>query len=133
MGARPSADGLSGIHTHMTNTMNTPIEALEHVYPLEVVNYSLRKNSGGKGLKKGGDGIVRTYHFLQKSNVSLLTERRKIPPYGLLGGQAGKKGNNTLVRTNTRQILPGKINFTALPGDRLIIKTPGGGGWGREE
>jgi N-methylhydantoinase B len=131
MGARPTKAGISGIHTHMTNTMNTPIEALEHSYPLLVEHYGLRYGSGGKGLHRGGDGIIRSYRFLEKAHVSLLTERRKIPPYGLAGGQHGLTGRNELVRKRKRRKLGGKLVFEAEPDDLLVIKSPGGGGWGR--
>jgi len=133
MGARPDRDGLHGIHTHMTNTLNTPVEALEHAYPLEVVQYSLRRNSGGKGQYKGGDGIIRAYRFLDKTNVSLLTERRRLAPYGLAGGRNGRRGENILIRNGRRTRLAGKINFTARPEDMLVIKTPSGGGWGKKK
>ena len=131
MGGRPTLDGLSGIHTHMTNTMNTPIEALEHSYPLRVEQYGLRYGSGGDGLHRGGDGIIRSYRFLKKAHVSLLTERRKLSPYGLAGGQHGLQGKNELVRGKKRKKLGGKLVFEAETDDLLVIRTPGGGGWGR--
>jgi len=131
MGGRPKSDGLSGIHTHMTNTMNTPIEALEHAYPLRVERYGLHRGSGGEGRRRGGDGIVRSYRFLEESEVALLTERRRLAPYGLAGGMAGDRGENILVREGKHRRLPGKVNLTARAGDLLIIKTPGGGGWGK--
>jgi N-methylhydantoinase B len=130
MGGRPSQKGLSGIHTHMTNTMNTPIEALEHSYPLRVEHYGLRRHTGGKGLHHGGDGIIRSYRFLDNAHVSLLTERRKLAPYGLRGGNQGKVGQNILWRRKKKRDLGGKIGFMAQQGDLLQIKTPGGGGWG---
>ena len=131
MGARPGKDGLSGIHTHMTNTMNTPIEALEHTYPLLIEKYAIRRNSGGEGLHRGGDGITRSYRFLDKARVSLLCERRKLAPYGLAGGMDGLQGENILVKGKKRKRLSGKDVFDVEAGDQLIIKTPGGGGWGR--
>jgi len=131
MGGRPTLDGLSGIHTHMTNTMNTPIEALEHSYPFIIDHYGLRSNSGGKGLHRGGDGIIRSYRFLAPAQVSLLTERRKLAPYGLAGGQPGLPGENILIKKRKRKKLSGKMIFEAATDDLLIIKTPGGGGWGR--
>ena len=131
MGARPGSDGLHGIHTHMTNTMNTPVEALEHAYPLQVKRYGLAHFSGGNGKRRGGDGIVRSYRFLAEAEVSLLTERRRLHPYGLSGGEAGQRGKNELVRGKKRKKLPGKINLLAQAGDILIIRTPGGGGWGK--
>lgn len=131
MGGRPTLDGLSGIHTHMTNTMNTPIEALEHAYPLRVEQYALRHGSGGSGKYRGGDGITRSYLFLEKAHVSLLSERRKLTPYGLAGGQNGLSGKNILIHKKKRKKLSGKMVFETEEGDQLIIKTPGGGGWGR--
>jgi N-methylhydantoinase B len=131
MGGRPTMHGLSGIHTHMTNTMNTPIEALEHTYPLMIEQYGLRYDSGGEGLHRGGNGIIRSYRFLEKASVSLLTERRKLAPYGLAGGQNGLTGRNELVQNTKRRQLGGKVVFEAEKNDRLVIKTPGGGGWGR--
>jgi N-methylhydantoinase B len=130
MGGRPDRDGLGGIHTHMTNTLNTPIEALEHAYPLQVERYGLRRNSGGPGLHRGGDGIVRAYRFLDQAHVSLLTERRRLSPYGLAGGHDGRRGENVLIRDGRHTRLAGKINFIARPGDKLVLKTPSGGGWG---
>ncbi|MDH3394293.1 MAG: hydantoinase B/oxoprolinase family protein, partial [Desulfobulbaceae bacterium] len=132
MGARPKSDGLHGIHTHMTNTMNTPIEALEHAYPLQVERYGLIRDSGGNGKQRGGNGIIRSYRFLAEAQVSLLTDRRHLSPYGLAGGTAGLKGTNSLVRGDKRKRLPGKINLHTEAGDVLIIKTPGGGGWGKK-
>ncbi|MDX1776028.1 MAG: hydantoinase B/oxoprolinase family protein [Desulfobulbales bacterium] len=131
MGGRPELAGLSGIHTHMTNTMNTPVEALEHTYPLRIEHYGLRHGSGGAGLHKGGEGIIRSYRFLEKAQVSLLTERRVLQPYGLAGGQSGLPGKNELVRKKKRTKLAGKLVFEAEANDLLVIKTPGGGGWGR--
>ncbi|MCX8041840.1 MAG: hydantoinase B/oxoprolinase family protein [Thermodesulfobacteriaceae bacterium] len=130
MGARPGKDGLSGVHTHMTNTLNTPVEALEHDYPIRIERYSLRKNSGGLGKFKGGEGLIREYLFLEKLSVCLLSERRRYSPYGLKGGKPGAKGENWLIRKEETLLLPGKINLLVNPGDRLIIMTPGGGGWG---
>ena len=130
MGGRPTMQGLSGIHTHMTNTMNTPIEALEHAYPLQVEQYGLVRGSGGRGSHEGGDGIIRSYRFLDKAHVSILTERRKLAPYGLAGGKPGRKGKNILVRRKIKKNLGGKSGFETEPGDLLQIKTPGGGGWG---
>jgi len=130
MGGRPDRRGIDGIHTHMTNTLNTPIEALEHAYPLQVERYGLRRKTGGRGLHRGGDGIVRAYRFLDQAHVSLLTERRRLAPYGLTGGHDGQRGENILIREGHRKRLAGKINFIARPGDMLVIKTPSGGGWG---
>ncbi len=133
MGARPFSDGLSGIHTHMTNTLNTPIEALEHDYPLFIETYRLRKGSGGRGLYKGGDGLIRQYRFLSKATVTILSERRRYAPYGLKGGESAKKGQNWLIQKGEKTALPGKVNLEVGPGDQVIIETPGGGGWGKIE
>jgi len=130
MGARPGKHGLSGVHTHMTNTLNTPVEALEHDYPILIERYLIRKGSGGKGKFKGGDGLVREYKFRCRASVTILSERRKLSPYGLFGGEEGKKGENWLIKGNKKVRLPGKVNIEVEPGDRVIIMTPGGGGWG---
>lgn len=132
MGGRPNLPGLSGIQTHMTNTMNTPIEALERSYPLQISHYQLRKNSGGNGLHPGGDGIRRGYRFLEKARISLLTERRTTAPYGLAGGKDGKTGKNYLIKDGEKRILAGKVNLEVKAGDMIIIESPGGGGWGKE-
>jgi N-methylhydantoinase B len=129
-GARPNADGVSAIHSHMTNTLNTPIEALEYNYPFRVRNYSIRSESGGKGRYRGGDGIVREMEMLTDCQVTLLTERRKIPPYGMAGGESGKCGENRLLRDGVEFPLPSKGTFELKPGDVLSIRTPGGGGYG---
>jgi N-methylhydantoinase B len=131
-GASPAGDGLSGVHVHMTNTLNTPIEALEFAYPLRVRHYGLRRGSGGSGLHRGGDGLVRELEFLCPATVTILSERRRTAPGGLRGGQAGSKGRNVLLRDGKQQELPGKVEFEAQPGDMLAMRTPGGGGWGAE-
>jgi len=128
MGARPAADGMSGVHTHMTNSLNTPAEALEYAYPLRVREYRLRKCSGGAGKQRGGDGVVREIEALVPSRMSLLCDRRKRGPYGLFGGEDGARGLNTL---NKRLRLPSKGSHELKPGDRIRIETPGGGGWGK--
>lgn len=133
MGASPERDGLSGVHTHMTNTRNTPIEALEHYLPIRIRRYCLRTNSGGLGKFKGGDGIIREYEFLAPAQVSLLCERRRFAPYGLQGGQPGKKGENILISRGKKRRLKGKVSIEVKPGDILIIATPGGGGYGLPE
>jgi N-methylhydantoinase B len=133
MGARPSADGLSGIHTHMTNSLNTPIEALETAYPVRVRQYSLRRGSGGAGKFRGGEGIVREIEFLADVRGSTLSDRRQIAPYGLAGGKPGSVGSNHLTVKGRRRKLPGKAAFTAPSGSLLRIETPGGGGWGKNE
>jgi N-methylhydantoinase B len=132
MGARPTMDGLSGVHTHMTNSLNTPVEALEHAYPIRVLRYSLRPRSGGQGKFRGGDGVIREIRFLAKAQVTLLSDRRKFAPYGLNGGKCGAVGSNTLTRFGGRpEELPSKFTTWVKAGDTLSIKTPGGGGWGK--
>jgi N-methylhydantoinase B len=133
MGARPHLDGLSGVHTHMSNTLNTPIEAFEYAYPMRITKYQLRDNSGGNGAAHGGDGLLREITFEVPTEVTLLTERRRLAPYGLQGGEPGKSGENRLYHAGQEQLLPGKVHFTAVPGDRLTIASPGGGGWGKAD
>jgi N-methylhydantoinase B len=131
-GAALGYPGTSGIHTHMTNTLNTPIEALEAYYPMRVTEYRMRRGSGGRGKFAGGDGLIRELECLVDSNVSLLTERRVIAPWGLAGGGDGAVGTNFLVSKNgKRSKLPGKTNRDLPPGDRIRVETPGGGAWGR--
>jgi N-methylhydantoinase B len=126
MGAGPWGGGHAGVQTHMTNTLNTPIEVLETRYPLRVTRYALRRGSGGAGQRPGGDGLVRELEFLAPAQVTLLTERRRRAPWGLAGGQPGAPGHNWL---NGREV-PGKVALEVTAGDRLTIETPGGGGWG---
>ncbi|MBM3464751.1 MAG: hydantoinase B/oxoprolinase family protein [Armatimonadetes bacterium] len=130
MGARPHADGLSAVHTHMTNTMNTPAEALEQHYPFRVVQYSIRRGSGGTGRHRGGDGIVREMEVLVGCECTLITERRLYAPYGLNGGRPGKRGRNLHIRKGRSEELGPKVHVLLEPGDRLRIMTPGGGGFG---
>jgi N-methylhydantoinase B len=130
MGASPRAAGLSARHTHMTNSWNTPVEAFEHQFPLRIVSYRVRRGSGGVGLHRGGDGIVREYEFLAPAEVTLLSDRRERGPWGLAGGNAGEPGRNTLIRVGRQLPLPAKTRFEVRQGDRLRIETPGGGGWG---
>jgi N-methylhydantoinase B len=130
-GAAPGIPGASGIHTHMTNTLNTPIEALEAYYPMRVTEYRIRRGSGGKGKFRGGDGLVRELECLVEADVSVLSERRVLAPYGLAGGGAGKPGANYIVSGARRRKLPGKASARLKPGDRIRIETPGGGAWGR--
>ena len=132
MGARPSKTGVSGVHTHMTNSLNTPAEALEYAYPLRVRKYSLRSNSGGEGKYRGGDGIIREVEVLADAEVTLLADRRERGPYGLAGGKNGAPGKAIVIREDgTSQDLPGKFNVRLSKGDRIRIETPGGGGWGK--
>jgi N-methylhydantoinase B len=129
-GAGPSGPGTSAIHTHMTNTMNTPIEALEAYYPLVVRRYALRPHSGGRGRFAGGAGVVREIEFLTDAEVTLLGERRRVAPYGLAGGGPGARGRDWLVQGRRRRRLPGKTTLRVRPGDRVCVETPGGGGFG---
>ncbi len=128
MGAAIDGNGRSARHSHMTNTLNTPVEVLELNYPLRIIQYAIRRGSGGAGEFHGGDGVIRQYQFLEDAEVSLLTERRIHPPWGLKGGQAGLCGRNEL----DGEELPGKLQFNAVAGQTLTIMTPGGGGYGKE-
>ncbi len=129
-GAGPHGDGISGVHVHMTNTLNTPVEAVEYAYPFRVRRYALRSDSGGRGLFKGGDGLIREIEFLCPAAVTILSERRRTVPYGLHGGEPGARGRNVLIRDEEERDLPGKVQFHARQGDVLSMRTPGGGGWG---
>jgi N-methylhydantoinase B len=129
-GAGPDGEGADGIHTHMTNTLNTPVEALEFAYPLRVERYQLRPGSGGAGRHRGGRGIRRDLRLLHEAQVSILSDRRKFAPYGLAGGKPGRRGRNLLLRGGKARQLPSKITFQARPGDLISIRTPGGGGYG---
>lgn len=132
MGARPSKDGVSGIHTHMTNSLNTPAEALEYAYPFRVVRYSLRPGSGGAGRFRGGDGIVRELELLTDTQVTLLADRRARGPYGLSGGADGAPGRTEVIRRDgRRETLGGKASVRLQAGDRVRVESPGGGGWGQ--
>ncbi|MDJ0923305.1 MAG: hydantoinase B/oxoprolinase family protein [Acidimicrobiia bacterium] len=130
-GGRPGRAGQSGIHTGMTNTKNTPIESLEAHYPFRVLRYRLRTGSGGAGLHRGGEGIEREIEFLTDAAVSLMGERRRNPPWGLAGGGPGAVGEDWLIKHDgSRERLPGKTTVEVRAGDRLLVMTPGGGGWG---
>jgi N-methylhydantoinase B len=126
MGARPSLDGMSGVHTHMTNSLNTPAEALEYAYPLRVREYRLRRSSGGEGKRRGGDGVVREIETIVPARMSLLADRRKRGPYGLYDGEDGAPGVNRI----NGQTIAAKGSHELKAGDRIRIETPGGGGWG---
>jgi N-methylhydantoinase B len=130
-GGGPVRRGASGVQTHMTNTWNTPIEALEHALPLRVRAYRLRRGSGGGGLHPGGDGVERAFELRAPATVTLIGERRRRPPYGLAGGGPGALGEETLRRGGRTVRLPSKVSFEAEAGDVLTIATPGGGGWGK--
>jgi N-methylhydantoinase B len=131
MGARPGLDGISGIHTHMTNSLNTPIEVLEHTLPIRVRQYSLRRNSGGAGKFRGGDGVIREFEALTEIEAGLLSDRRKFGPYGLVGGKPGKPGRNEVKSGPHMQQILAKGATRLKQGSILRIETPGGGGWGK--
>jgi N-methylhydantoinase B len=133
MGARPGLDGISGVHTHMTNSLNTPIEALEYAYPFRVRRYAYRDGSGGDGQFRGGDGLIREVEMLTPAQLTLLAERRRFRPYGLEGGGQGAAGAAWIVKagSNCEIELPGKCSRQLDAGDAVRIETPGGGGWGK--
>ena len=131
-GGGPDIPGANAIHTHMTNTLNTPIEEMERLFPLRVKRYSIRTGKDTVSLNPGGRGIERHYQFAHETMVTLMTERRTGRPYGLNGGEPGVPGQNQLVRASGEVVdLPGKVSCVANAGDTLIVKTPGGGGWGK--
>ena len=129
-GASSRGPGLSGRHCHMTNTLNTPVEALEYSLPMRVRRYHLREGSGGAGLHRGGDGITREYEMLVPATVTINSERRRRAPYGINGGEPGKCGLNTVARGGEADTVGGKHSAQLEAGDRVIVSTPGGGGWG---
>jgi len=131
-GASAAGDGLSGRQSHMTNTMNTPVESLEMTYPMRVLQYRLREGSGGSGQHKGGEGIVREYEFLSDATITINSERRKRAPQGLQGGEAGAKGRNRMEpKGKPQQDISAKYTTRLSAGDKIVIETPGGGGWGK--
>jgi len=131
-GASPTHHGMSGRHSHMTNTLNTPIESLEMVLPVRVTAYHLRDGTGGKGQYHGGNGIRRVYEFLAPATVTFNTERRKLAPYGLNQGTSGASGKNMIIRADgTKETIPAKYTTQVYTGDRVVIETPSGGGWGK--
>lgn len=129
-GGRPSGPGQSGIHTGMTNTKNTPLESIEAHYPFRVTRYTLRRGTGGYGRHPGGEGIEREIEFLRPAVVSLMGERRRVQPWGLWGGAPGEVGEDLVFRSGSWEKVPAKSTFSVEAGDRLLVKTPGGGGWG---
>ena len=132
MGARPGKDGVSGVHTHMTNSLNTPAEALENAYPVRLRQYALRANSGGRGRHTGGDGIVREIEVLTDAQVTVLADRRTRGPYGLNGGNDGAPGRTIVIRQDgSEEELPGKTSTRLRARERVRIESPGGGGWGK--
>jgi len=132
MGARSTKDGVSGVHTHMTNSLNTPAEALEYAYPVRLRQYSFRSKSGGIGLHAGGDGIIREIEVLTDAQVTLLADRRSRGPYGLSGGADGAPGRTLIIRLDgSAEAIPGKTSVRLRSGERVRIESPGGGGWGK--
>ncbi len=131
LGGSPAGAGASGHHAHMTNSLNTPVEALEYAYPFRVVRYALRRGSGGTGLNRGGDGLVREIELLGDAQVTLLADRRTMPPWGLAGGGNGAAGKSTSIVNGVENTLPGKCTRALPAGSRLRIESPGGGGWGK--
>ena len=130
MGAGPDGPGLSGVHCHMSNSLNTPVEALEHAYPFRVRRYQIRRGSGGSGAHAGGDGLTRDIELLADAEVNLLTERRTRGPSGKAGGADGAPGENRVIGQEGERRLPGKVTVRVQAGDVLGIRSPGGGGWG---
>jgi len=130
-GASPQSDGASGHHAHMTNSLNTPVEALEYAYPFRMVRYAIRPNSGGAGKHRGGEGLIREIELLGDAQVTLLADRRSTAPWGLAGGDAGAGGKTTIISNGKEQSLPGKCTRELKAGDRIRIESPGGGGWGK--
>jgi N-methylhydantoinase B len=133
MGAGAKGPGLSGVHVHMSNSLNTPIEALEHAYPFRIERYEIRRGTGGAGRHRGGDGLRRDLRLLGDGRVTLLSERRTRGPAGARGGQSGAPGENSLLRDGVKTPLPGKVTFDALAHDVVSVRSPGGGGWGEPE
>jgi N-methylhydantoinase B len=131
-GASPQESGASGHHAHMTNSLNTPVEALEYAYPFRMVRYAIRRDSGGAGKHRGGDGLIREVELLGDAQVTLLADRRTNQPWGLAGGGLGAPGQTTIIRDNTQEKLPGKCTRELPAGTRIRIESPGGGGWGKE-
>jgi N-methylhydantoinase B/oxoprolinase/acetone carboxylase alpha subunit len=131
MGGRNGMAGLSGVHTHMSNTRNTPVEALEQALPIRIRMYALRQGSGGAGEFPGGDGLIREYEVLTETSATILTDRRESRPYGARGGGPGAPGRNSICRIDgTIEKLPAQARSELHAGDRLRIESPGGGGFG---
>jgi N-methylhydantoinase B len=132
-GASPQSPGASAHHAHMTNSLNTPVEALEYAYSFRMIRYAIRKNSGGAGRHHGGDGIIRELELLGDAQVTLLADRRKTQPWGLSGGGPGAVGQATIIDRNSEEKLPGKCTRELKGGNRIRIESPGGGAWGKHE
>jgi N-methylhydantoinase B len=128
-GGSSRGDGPSAVHVGMSNTLNTPVEALEAAYPLRIEEYALRRGSGGNGRHRGGDGVRRVYRAMERCTVTLLTERRRLAPRGACGGEDGSPGRNSV---DGRDV-PAKCQITLEPRSVLKIETPGGGGWSSED
>jgi N-methylhydantoinase B len=133
LGGSPQTDGASGHHAHMTNSLNTPVEALEYAYPFRMVRYAVRKNSGGEGLHRGGGGLLREIELLGDAQVTLLADRRETRPWGLAGGKDGAVGMSAVIQTGREEKLPGKCTRELRAGSRLRVESPGGGGWGQRK
>ena len=131
LGASPSSPGASAHHAHMTNSLNTPVESLEFAYPFRMVRYSLRRNSGGAGQHRGGNGLVREIELLGDAQVTVLADRRQSRPWGLAGGESGRSGKTIITRNGKESSLPGKCTVELPAGSRVRIESPGGGGWGK--
>ncbi len=130
-GAGPDFHGANAVHHHMTNTRITDPEIMEHRYPVRLERFEIRKNSGGKGQYNGGNGVVREIRFLEKVELSLLTQRRRSGPYGMEGGEDGKPGKQKVVKLNGELLVLESISSATIDqGDLLVIETPGGGAWG---
>ncbi|MEA1960726.1 MAG: hydantoinase B/oxoprolinase family protein [Bacillota bacterium] len=128
MGANDNGPGESAVHSHMTNTLNTPVEAMEYAYPFLVQRYAIRGGSGGRGKHEGGHGIVGELKLLNEAEVTVLSERRVYQTYGLKGGKAGTSGKNIIIENGQPIEMPGKFNRIMPRGSVLCIETPGGGG-----
>jgi 5-oxoprolinase (ATP-hydrolysing) len=132
VGAGPGFDGADAVHQHMTNTRITDPEILEFRYPVRLEKFEVRRGSGGKGKWKGGDGVIREFYFKEALDINLLTQHRTVQPYGMKQGEPGKTGEQFIVRREgKKEKLQGVDGARIEPGDRLTIKTPGGGGWGK--
>jgi N-methylhydantoinase B len=130
-GASPQSRGASGHHAHMTNSLNTPVEALEYAYPFRMIRYAIRRESGGAGKHRGGDGIIRELELLGDAQVTLLADRRKTQPWALAGGDSGAPGQTTIIQNEMEERLPGKCTRELPAGSRIRIESPGGGAWGK--
>ncbi|HVP74032.1 MAG TPA: hydantoinase B/oxoprolinase family protein, partial [Phycisphaerales bacterium] len=130
-GATGESDGADAVHVHMTNTRITDPEIIEHRYPVRLDRFAIRRGSGGRGAHRGGDGAVREITFLEPMALSVLTQHRVEPPYGMAGGVEGALGRQTLIRAGGQRIELGSVDGCDVhPGDRLVLETPGGGAWG---